>query len=135
MLLFVESSFAIFVFKMESDAINNMDLVDSEDISETAILAELRRRFMIDRIYSSIGPIIIALNPYKNIPDLYSNVNMAKYLSGDVSLGDTSLRHPHVWTISQAAFSSLKSLRNRQAIVISGESGGKIFIKSNFALI
>jgi myosin heavy subunit len=109
---------------MESDAVNNMDLVDSEDISESAILAELRRRFMIDRIYSSIGPIIIALNPYKNIPDLYSHVNMIKYLSCDVSLGDSA--SPHVWTISQAAFSSLKSLRTRQAIVISGESGGYI---------
>eukprot|EP01034_Spumella_vulgaris_P023031 gene23031-29220_t len=46
---------------------------------------------------------------------------MSKYLSDDTSTNDTTA--PHVWKISQSAFSSLKASRTRQAIVISGESG------------
>lgn len=104
---------------------NNMDLVDSEDISEFAILEELKSRFANDKIYSSIGPIIIALNPYKRIEDLYSHKNMSIYLSSDSRANSTNILPPHVWTISQAAFSGLKHTRQRQAVIISGESGGK----------
>ncbi len=104
---------------------DNMDLVDSDDISENAILGELKRRFSHDKIYSSIGPIIIALNPYKNIKELYTSATMDMYLSPDT--GDLlAQKAPHVWTIAQSAFGSLEESRQRQAIIISGESGGNI---------
>ena len=102
---------------------DHLDLVDSDDISEIAILNELKRRFSKDVIYSSIGPIIIALNPYKNIADLYTPASMALYLTNDHSNSLTQ-SPPHVWTIAQSAYNSLDYMRKRQAIIISGESGG-----------
>ena len=63
------------------------DLVDNEDISEGAILEEIRRRFLEDVIYSSIGPIIIALNPYKDIIGLYSSDNMQMYIEMSEKFG------------------------------------------------
>jgi myosin heavy subunit len=103
------------------------DLVDRDDISETAIMDELRRKFLEDEIYSSIGPIIIAVNPYKDMPDLYSQENMDAYMAegkNDTSALYGSSKPPHVWAISQSAYQQLKTTLTRQAIVISGESGG-----------
>ena len=106
------------------------DLVDRDDISEGAIMDELKRRFMSDTIYSAIGPIIIALNPYKNMPALYGAENMLNYmLEGEKQLlqaNYASTKAPHVWTIAQSAYSQLKLNMTRQAIVISGESGGTV---------
>ncbi|KAJ1442107.1 P-loop containing nucleoside triphosphate hydrolase protein, partial [Ochromonadaceae sp. CCMP2298] len=94
------------------------DLVDCDDISEAAIMQELKARFQQDVIYSAIGPIIIALNPYKDMPQLYSAAQMQTY--SEPSFAEAQ---PHVWTIAQAAYSQLRTDLCRQAIVISGESG------------
>lgn len=52
---------------------NTNDLVDQDDITDIAILEELSKRYQLDYIYSNIGNIIIACNPYHYIPELYSN--------------------------------------------------------------
>ena len=104
------------------------DLVDRDDISEEAIMEELRRRFMEDIIYSSIGPIIIAVNPYKSMPTLYSTSSMNEYMREEIdqtlSATYSSANPSHVWTIAQSSYAQLKANMSRQAIVISGESGG-----------
>ena len=107
----------------------SMDLVDRDDVSENAILEELRVRFLRNEIYSSIGPIIIALNPYRNIADLYSVQNMNLYMESEHTPLGYHKHPPHVWTIAQSAFSHLKKTKACQAIVISGESGGKILLR------
>jgi myosin heavy subunit len=58
------------------------DLVRSDDVSEPNILWSLRRRFLMEppEIYSSIGSILLALNPYTPIPNLYSAKKMEEYL-------------------------------------------------------
>lgn len=103
-----------------------MDLVDRDDVSENAILEELRVRFMNNEIYSSIGPIIIALNPYRNIPGLYSAKDMKMYMDSEHTPLGYHKHPPHVWTLAQSAFSHLKKTKVCQAIVISGESGGMV---------
>ena len=95
------------------------DLVNSIDISEPYILWSLRARFLDKYIYSSIGTIIIALNPYRNLPELYTQELLYKY----AHLADTAVLPPHIWTIARASYINLKSTGLRQAIVISGESG------------
>ena len=49
------------------------DLVEADDISEPSILWYLGRKFDKSIIYSSIGTILVSINPYRNIADLYSN--------------------------------------------------------------
>ncbi len=41
------------------------DMVKLEDISEATILNNLRRRFLDNNIYTSIGQILISINPFK----------------------------------------------------------------------
>ena len=75
----------------------------SVDISEPAILWNLKMRFKRDEIYSSIGPILIAVNPYKKIDNMYGPENLKKYLhceTDDRDDGSTlgrSDEEPHIW--------------------------------------
>lgn len=106
-----------------------MDLVDCDDITDVGILKELNKRFQAKDIYSSIGPIIIALNPYCSIPRLYEGSVLNKY--SDVSTESIERTKfgrdgkPHVWMVPFAAYQQLMLARTQQAIVISGESGGE----------
>jgi|EP01047_Picozoa_sp_COSAG01_P024700 myosin heavy subunit len=44
------------------------DMVSMGDLHEAALLHNLRIRFMADEIFTYIGPILIACNPYKILP-------------------------------------------------------------------
>ena len=103
------------------------DLVDSDDVSEPSILWTIEKRFMNNMIYSGIGSIIVAVNPYKMIDNLYSNELLQKYLSMQSmqtpGINNYKLLPPHVWTIAQNAFGQLQTNYCKQAIIISGESG------------
>ena len=55
------------------------DLVLLETISEDAIMVNLAATFKQDRIYVFIGPVLISLNPFKDIRGLYSPVLQSKY--------------------------------------------------------
>ena len=94
------------------------DLTDAVDISEASILWNMRKRYHENIIYSSIGPILIAVNPYCYIDSLYNENVLQSYIDAY-----DNLLSPHIWTIAKASFDQLKRNSHRQAIVISGESG------------
>lgn len=54
------------------------DLIELTHLHEPAILHALRLRYDADIIYTSTGPIMIAVNPFKKM-DLYSDENMNRY--------------------------------------------------------
>jgi len=56
------------------------DLIGLTHLHEPAILHALRLRYDADIIYTSTGPILIALNPFKKM-NIYSNEIMEKYCS------------------------------------------------------
>lgn len=43
------------------------DMVLLHDVNEAGMLHNLRQRYLRDDIYTSIGPILIAINPYKSL--------------------------------------------------------------------
>ena len=54
------------------------DLVLLENITEEAVLENLRKRFAKNAIYTYIGPVVISINPYKNVA-IYSDDIARKY--------------------------------------------------------
>jgi myosin heavy subunit len=54
------------------------DLIGLTHLHEPAILHALQLRYDADIIYTSTGPILIAVNPFKKM-DIYSPANMEKY--------------------------------------------------------
>ncbi len=63
----------------EEDVVGGVhDLIGLTHLHEPAILHALRLRYDSDIIYTSTGPILIAINPFKDMP-LYSEVVMEQY--------------------------------------------------------
>ena len=43
------------------------DLCLLEDVNTASLLHTLRQRYAVDDIYTAIGPIVVAVNPYKKV--------------------------------------------------------------------
>ncbi|XP_069780300.1 myosin-IIIa isoform X2 [Narcine bancroftii] len=97
------------------------DLATLSQMDETILLEVLSRRFQRDQIYTYIGDILVAINPFKYLP-LFEKSESEKYKS----CSKDSLP-PHIFAVANRAFQSmlgrLATGRNNQCIVISGESG------------
>lgn len=89
------------------------DLTTLNHLHEPAILQALELRFRRDQIYTLTGPILIAVNPFKTIPDIYDLEAMRT----------ASPQKPHVFSIAQAAFRGVCEKGTSQTVLISGESG------------
>ncbi|CAD7936124.1 unnamed protein product, partial [Amoebophrya sp. A120] len=57
------------------------DLVHLSHLHEPALLHVLQERFANDQIYTFTGAILLAVNPFKQIPNLYSPELMHSYLT------------------------------------------------------
>jgi myosin-1 len=94
------------------------DLVMLQTISEDAILDTLKNRYAQDSIYTSIGPVLVAINPFKMISGLYTDATIREYR------GKKYFElPPHVYSLADETYSSMISYRENQCVIISGESG------------
>ncbi len=55
------------------------DILKLRDFSEMSLVHTLRVRYYRDEIYTLVGPILVSLNPYKRIKDIYSDASMVAY--------------------------------------------------------
>lgn len=79
-------------------------------------------RCIVSLFQSYVANILIAVNPYKDIPELYSSKTIKAYQGK--SLGEMP---PHVFAIADKAFRDMKVFKQSQSIIVSGESGaGKL---------
>lgn len=92
------------------------DMIQLSDLNEASLLWNLKIRYDKELIYTYVGSILVAVNPYK-MYDMYG-LDMVKKYEGQI-LGTLS---PHLFAIGSAAYSALASSGN-QVVVISGESG------------
>jgi myosin V len=109
------------------------DLISLTHLHEPAVVECLQQRYREDLIYTSTGPVLLALNPFQTLSGLYGDAVMKKYwdkaernLTGDLP--------PHVYAIADDSFRDMmrkleESLGQTvgqgcdQSILISGESG------------
>jgi myosin X len=94
------------------------DMANLGDLHEASILFNIQQRYLKDFIYSYIGSILCAVNPYKTIENAYSLELMQAYK--DKQLGEMP---PHIYAISNEIYVSLWRMRQNQCALISGESG------------
>lgn len=92
------------------------DLIGLTHLHEAAILDILIARAAQGSIYTRIGDIVLAVNPFKALPYLYGPEVMLRF-------AQSCPQEPHCYGVADAAFRSMRSDRVNQAILISGESG------------
>uniref|UniRef100_A0A8C7KEQ7 Unconventional myosin-VI n=1 Tax=Oncorhynchus kisutch TaxID=8019 RepID=A0A8C7KEQ7_ONCKI len=87
-------------------------------LNEATLLNNIRVRYSKDKIYTFVANILIAVNPYVDLPKLYAPETIKQYHGR--SLGTLP---PHVYAIADKAYRDMRVLKMSQSIIVSGESG------------
>ncbi|XP_062324378.1 unconventional myosin-VI-like isoform X4 [Osmerus eperlanus] len=98
-------------------------------LNEATLLNNVRVRYSKDKIYTFVANILIAVNPYYDIPKLYSPETIKQYHGR--SLGTLP---PHVYAIADKAYRDMRVLKMSQSIIVSGESGAGKTENTKFVL-
>ena len=93
------------------------DLCRLPTLSEQTLLEHLGGRFSQGRIYTYVGEILIAVNPFRFFP-MYNPKFINAY--NNRNLGSLP---PHIFAIADVAFHRMLREKKSQCVVISGESG------------
>ncbi|XP_063082992.1 unconventional myosin-VI isoform X6 [Cavia porcellus] len=118
------------VFPAEEDSKKDVeDNCSLMYLNEATLLHNIKVRYSKDRIYTYVANILIAVNPYFDIPKIYSSDAIKSYQGK--SLGTMP---PHVFAIADKAFRDMKVLRMSQSVIVSGESGAGKTENTKFVL-
>ena len=93
------------------------DLCLLEDVNTASLLHTLRQRYAVDDIYTAIGPIVVAVNPYKKVASC-----SAENFANMKDLDEESIP-PHVFRVGLSAYMAMMRTGSAQSVLISGESG------------
>ncbi|CUV06882.1 unnamed protein product [Cryptosporidium hominis] len=93
------------------------DLCELTHLHQPSILHAINSRFDLDKIYTFTGPILIAVNPYRTLEGFYSMEMIQKFrLKSNSDI-------PHVFSVTNKAYTGVCTQKKSQTILISGESG------------
>eukprot|EP00026_Physarum_polycephalum_P002483 Phypoly_transcript_02490.p1 GENE.Phypoly_transcript_02490~~Phypoly_transcript_02490.p1 ORF type:complete len:810 (+),score=170.22 Phypoly_transcript_02490:150-2579(+) len=105
------------MLKGERDKVGRDDMVTMTGVSEGDIISNIQQRYNGSIIYTSIGSVLISINPYKDL-DVFSHKNIDKYK------GKNAFElPPHVFSLAEETYKAILTEGKNQAIIISGESG------------
>ena len=90
-----------------------------DDLNEGLILHNIKQRFFAHEIYSAVGTILIAVNPFQRLP-IYG----AKVIDSYKNRGNHKMK-PHPFLVAAQAFEAIFESDGTapQSILVSGESG------------
>ncbi|XGW09151.1 hypothetical protein V3C99_011454 [Haemonchus contortus] len=93
------------------------DMTKLGDYHESAILRNIYVRYREKLIYTYTGSILIAVNPYMNIP-IYTAEQIRMYKRRRI--GELP---PHIFAIADNVYTNMRKHGKNQSVIISGESG------------
>ncbi|XP_055555748.1 unconventional myosin-VIIa-like [Falco cherrug] len=97
------------------------NLAELPELDEVALLAGLQQRFLRQQIYTDIGDILVAMNPFQPL-SLYGREVSERYQNYG-----TGTLPPHIFAVASRAYHAMLGRGGGsprgQSIVISGESG------------
>nr|XP_048723478.1 LOW QUALITY PROTEIN: unconventional myosin-Vc [Caretta caretta] len=105
------------------------DLTALSYLHEPAVLHNLRVRFVESKlIYTYSGIILVAMNPYKQLP-IYGDAIIHAY-SGQ-NMGDMD---PHIFAVAEEAYKQMARNNRNQSVIVSGESGAGKTVSARYAM-
>ncbi|KAM9710008.1 unconventional myosin-X isoform 2-T2 [Menidia menidia] len=107
------------VYPMHPSSIHGVeDMSTLAELHEAAIMHNLFLRYQKDNIYTNIGSILAAVNPYKQITGLYDSTAVDLYSRHQ--MGELP---PHIFAVANECYRCLWKRHDSQCVLISGESG------------
>ena len=97
------------------------NLAEMSALDERSLLEALQDRYDADLIYTNVGEILIATNPFRPLP-IYGPSTMSAYKRPAVDYGGPA-EMPHIFAVARRAYEDLLATRRDQVCIISGESG------------
>ncbi|XP_039606325.1 unconventional myosin-Vb isoform X1 [Polypterus senegalus] len=105
------------------------DLTALSYLHEPAVLHNLKVRFLeSNHIYTYCGIVLVAINPYEQVP-IYGEDVIYAY-SGQ-NMGDMD---PHVFAVAEEAYKQMARDEKNQSIIVSGESGAGKTVSAKYAM-
>ncbi|KAK0141966.1 Unconventional myosin-Ie [Merluccius polli] len=93
------------------------DMVLLSKINEDSIVDNLKKRYMDDYIFTYIGPVLISINPFKQMP--YFGEKEVEMYQGAAQYENP----PHIYALADNMYRNMMIDRENQCVIISGESG------------
>ncbi|XP_064089010.1 unconventional myosin-Va-like isoform X3 [Macrobrachium nipponense] len=127
-------------FKVKSDEdlppLRNPDILLGENdltslsyLHEPAVLYNLQVRFCNhNAIYTYCGIVLVAINPYDELP-IYGPDTISAYRGHN--MGDLD---PHIFAVAEEAFTQMERENKDQSIIVSGESGAGKTVSAKYAM-
>ncbi|XP_045101361.1 unconventional myosin-Va-like isoform X4 [Portunus trituberculatus] len=109
--------------------IGENDLTSLSYLHEPAVLYNLQVRFCNQNaIYTYCGIVLVAINPYEELP-IYGPDTISAYRGH--SMGDLD---PHIFAVAEEAFTQMERDNRDQSIIVSGESGAGKTVSAKYAM-
>ncbi|XP_012059689.1 PREDICTED: unconventional myosin-Va [Atta cephalotes] len=127
----------ILEIKSDSDLppLRNPDILIGENnltslsfLHEPAVLYNLQIRFQRHSIYTYCGIVLVAFNPYNELP-IYGNDTIWAYRGQ--AMGDLE---PHIFAVAEEAYTKLERENHDQSIIVSGESGAGKTVSAKYTM-
>ncbi|XP_006837551.1 PREDICTED: unconventional myosin-Vb [Chrysochloris asiatica] len=105
------------------------DLTALSYLHEPAVLHNLKVRFLeSNHIYTYCGIVLVAINPYEQLP-IYGQDVIYAYSGQNV--GDMD---PHIFAVAEEAYKQMARDEKNQSIIVSGESGAGKTVSAKYAM-
>ncbi|XP_034936680.1 unconventional myosin-Ie-like [Chelonus insularis] len=104
------------------------DMVLLPKITEDAIMENLRKRYMDDYIYTCIGPVLVSINPFKQMP--YFGEREVQIYQGAAPYENP----PHIYGLADEMYRNMLIDVESQCVIISGESGAGKTIAAKYIM-
>jgi len=92
-------------------------MIGLDILHEGAIQNNVEVRYGKKQIYTYVGTILVSINPYEDIPNLYTEETIKQFLLKGANAP------PHLYAVSDNVYNQMLSTGKDQSMLISGESG------------
>ncbi|XP_023246921.1 unconventional myosin-Va [Copidosoma floridanum] len=108
--------------------IGEKNLTSLSFLHEPGVLFNLQVRFQRHSIYTYCGIVLVAFNPYTELP-IYGTDTIWAYRGQ--AMGDLE---PHIFAVAEEAYTKLERESHDQSIIVSGESGAGKTVSAKYAM-
>jgi len=104
------------------------DMVLLTKMTDSAIVDNLKKRYMDDQIFTYIGPVLVSVNPFKQMP-YFTDKEV------DIYQGAASYENPpHVYALADDMYRNMLIDSENHCVIISGESGAGKTVAAKFIM-